>query len=429
MRSFLAVIVFFLFFSIQAVFAQAFQDPWRYPETNSLMGGVGVTWIDNTSYTTFTIAPDIAFGKIGIGLYLQLLFNNEDNFKLRTDEFKDAPGILRTITYVRYGQKYDPFYARLGMLYNTSLANGFLMWNYNNGSNYDKRKLGLVADFDFGKIGVETVYSNFSKFEIAGGNLYFRPFRFMPAPPLILRNLRLYGTFIHDDNIFTIDSLGNGTTTQLQAYGFGTDLQWLNLPVLKSFLYAEYGKFIDYGSGKTFGISAIVPEFIGLFGVGARFEKRFLNEGFISNFFGPLHELNRNLPVLDTLASAPKTEGWFGELSGHVLHRLLLVGNYQSLNGIANSGRLHLEASAPDLIPNVLLRAYYDKSGIETFEDARTLDNRSIATGELGYQIFPLTYLTIVYRWYWVEEQDEFGNISYKPLERIEPRISFSKSF
>ena len=70
-----------------------------------------------------------------------------------------------------------------------------------------------------------------------------------------------------------------------------------------------------------------------------------------------------------------------------MVNRIRLVGNYQALNGIRGSGRLHLEASAPRLVPGFELRAYYDKSGIATFDDARTLDARSIATAEIGYQL------------------------------------------
>ena len=86
---------------------------------------------------------------------------------------------------------------------------------------------------------------------------------------------------------------------------------------------------------------------------------------------------------------------------------------------------VHLEALAPKLIPKFELRAYYDKAGIETFEDFRTLDRRSIATAEVGYRVNRFIVVSTIYRWYWIE--DENGNI--KPIERVEPRISFSYQF
>jgi len=422
---FLAFILFIIFTTALG-FSQAFQDPFREPDQNTIQGGIGITWIDDEPYTTFTIAPDLSFGKFGVGVYLQLLMDNKNDFKLREDEYKGGAGILRAIRYIRYGHKYDPFYARLGMLARASLANGLLVWNYNNGSNYDKRKVGVVADFDFDRFGVETLNSNFNELELVGANVYVRPFRFAENPMPILKNIRVYTTYVYDDNVLRPQPFGEPLpATVVRAYGFGTDIQWLNLPILKSFVYADYGKFVNYGNGKAVGISAIVPEFIGLFGVAARFEKRFLGEHFVPNFFGPLYELDRNLGLLPILENAPATEGYFGELSGHIVNRILLVGNYQRLNGVKRSGIVHLETSAPNLIPRIELRAYYDKSGIETFEDFRTLDYRSIATAEIGYHLNRFLLVSTVYRWYWVEDE----NGQYKPVERIEPRISFSYRF
>lgn len=407
--------------------AQVFQNPFVEPEKNQVFGGIGITWIDSNPYTTFTLAPDLSFGKLGVGLYLQFLMDNNNNFKFRKDEYQGGAGVLRAIRYVRYGRKYDPIYVRVGMLELASLGNGFLMWNYNNSSNYDKRKIGLAADLDFGKFGFESITSNLNHLELIGGNFYLRPFRyFLPEAPL-LKNFRLYATYLYDRKVRSLSSADS--SADLKALGFGADLQWLNLGVLKSFLYADYGKFIDFGSGEAVGISAIIPNFIGVFGLAAKFEKRFIGEQFIPNFFGPLYELNRNLDPLAQIASAPKTEGYFGELAGHIIHQILIVGNYQRLNGITGSGVLHLEASAPKLVPNFELRAYYDKSGIETFEDARTLDSRSIATAEVGYRLNRFLVIGTVYRWYWVETVNEFGFTEYKPVERVEPRIAFSYQF
>lgn len=148
------IVIFMLFTS--SVFTQGFRDAYWYPDQNTMMGGLGITWIDDQPYTTITLAPEFAFGKFGVGFYLQLLMDNNNNFKLRKDEYKGGVGVLRAIRYVRYGKKYDPLYVRAGMLELASLANGFLMWNYNNASNYDKRKLGLAFDADLGVVGFES---------------------------------------------------------------------------------------------------------------------------------------------------------------------------------------------------------------------------------------------------------------------------------
>ncbi|MCB0275533.1 MAG: hypothetical protein KDI06_12010, partial [Calditrichaeota bacterium] len=115
------------------------------------------------------------------------------------------------------------------------------------------------------------------------------------------------------------------------------------------------------------------------------------------------------------------------ELSGHLINKVRLIGNYQRLNGIKRSGIIHLEASAPDLVPKFELAAYYDKSRVETFRDFRTLDPLSVLTAEVGYQLNSFLLLTTIYRWNWVESPDQPG--VYTRIERIEPRISFRYRF
>ena len=429
------LLLFCLLFLVPSLFAQGIPESYFYADENVVTGGLGMTWIDGQPYTTFTLAPEIAVGKVGVGLYIQLLMNNNNEFKLRKDEYQGGAGILRAINYIRYGRKYDPFYTRIGTLEMASLGNGFLMWNYNTASNYDKRKIGLALDIDFGKFGFESVTNNLGNLEVIGGNLYFRPVRFANPNIPVLKNFRVYGTYVLDDKVYSLTEPGE--KTNLTAYGLGADLLFIDTPIFKSGVYYDYGKFKDFGSGQAVGINAFFPEFIGLFALSAKFEKRFLGDQFIASFFGPLYELQRSLNPFEypgesgifALEYAKKNEGYFGQLAGHIIHKISLVGNYQRLNGVKRSGIIHLEALAPDLVPKFELRAYYDKIGIETFKDFRTLDNRSIVTAEVGYRLNMFLVVSTVYRWYWVRQVNEDGSVEYKPLERVEPRISFSFKF
>ena len=429
------LLILCLLLLVPSIFAQGIPESYFYADENVVTGGLGMTWIDGQPYTTFTFAPEIAVGKIGVGLYLQLLMNNNNEFKLRKDEYQGGAGILRAINYIRYGRKYDPFYTRIGSLEMASLANGFLMWNYNNASNYDKRKIGLALDIDFGKFGFESVTNNLGFLEVIGANLYLRPVRFANPNVPILKNFRIYGTYVYDNDVYSWTEPGQKKV--LRAYGLGADLLFIDTPIFKSGVYYDYGKFKDFGSGQGVGINALFPEFIGLFALSAKFEKRFINDKFIPDFFGPLYELQRSLNPFDypfessiaELENAKKHEGYFGQLAGHIIHKVSLVGSYQRLNGVKRSGVIHLEALAPDLVPKFELRAFYDKIGIETFKDFRTLDNRSIVTAEVGYRLNMFLVLSTVYRWYWVRNVNEDGTVEYKPVERVEPRISLSFKF
>ena len=408
-----------------SILSQGFRDPWRYPEENRFFGGVGVTWIDDNPYTSLTIAPDISIGDFGIGIYLQLLFDANNDFKLRTDEYKDGAGILRAVRYVRYGQKYDQFYLKVGWLDRAMLANGFLMWNYNNTSNYDKRKIGLAADFDFSNFGFETVLGGLGTPSVRGANIYVRPFRLINSGGPLLNRFRIYGSFVRDSRIPV--TAGSDSTVALNTYGVGADLMWLDLPLIKSAVYADYSKFENYGDGQAIGINLLFPDLIGILGMSAKFEKRFINDQFIPSLFGPLYDLDRNVNLLSRIESSVKNEGYFGELAGHVLNRLRLIGNFQKLNGIPNSGILHLEASIPDMIPRFEFFGYYDKKNIETFEDVRTLDINSVLSAGMRYQLYGLVYATLIYRWYWVEDANFPG--VFRPKERVEPGISIRYDF
>lgn len=439
MPYFLRILIVAFCFLMPLMAQTSFPDPYRFPEENTIMGGLGMTWIDGQPHTTFTIAPDFAFGKVGIGIYLQLLLDNNNNWKLREDEYEDGPGILRAIRYLRYGQKYDPYYVRVGTLDRAILGNGFLLWNYNNGSNYDKRKIGLAADLDFGGIGIESVVGSLGNNDLMGYNVFVRPFELAGNQSAILNRFRLYTTLVRDNKVATANP---DSSAALTGFGVGADFRWLDLPILKSALYSDFGTYsgdndTDYGSGTAVGISATLPEFVGLFAVAARFEKRFNQDNFVPSLIGPFYELERQLYIPDSegdpvgilarLETAKKSEGYFGELAGHVLNKVRLIGNFQRLNGIKRSGIVHLEAVAPDLVPKFELRAYYDKSRIETFEDFRTLDPLSVLTAEVGYQLNSFLLLTTIYRWNWVEDSQNPG--VYTRVERIEPRLSFRYRF
>ncbi len=171
----------------------------------------------------------------------------------------------------------------------------------------------------------------------------------------------------------------------------------------------------------------VFPDLIGILGLSAKFEKRFINDQFIPSLFGPLYDLDRNVDLISRIEGSVKNEGYFDELAGHVLNRLRLIGNFQKLNGIPNSGILHLEASVPDMIPRFEFFGYYDKKNIETFKDAVTLDINSVLSAGMRYQLYGLVYANLIYRWYWVEDANFPG--VYRPVERFEPGVSIRYDF
>ena len=434
MKAVISFIIIFLFGSM--IFAQDIES-FQNEEGQSFNGGLGMTWIDGKAFTTFTIAPEFAFGKFGVGLNIELLFDNAGGFKFRKEGWDKGAGILRMIRYLRWGVKHDPLYIRVGSLQSATLGHGFIMGYYTNEANYDQRKIGLAFDVDLERFGFETVTSNLGRIEVIGGRLYYRPLSTTGIP--ILKNLETGATYVTDIDPDNKRSTSDGVS----ELGVDIGLPIINSSVFNTTLYADYAKILEHGNGTAVGLKAGIPNVLGMLAIYAKLEKRFLSDEFLPNYFNTLYELERNelisghyylqnadLPPLLSKAQSlnymRKTEGIFGELAGHILGKIRLAGNYQHLNNKKNSGILHLEARSLDLIPGVKLFYAYDKVGIETFEDVRTLDYRSVATAELGYRTYKFIYIALQYRWNFVF--DEKTN-RYKPRERFQPKISFSYAF
>jgi len=389
-------------------------------EGNQFDGGLGVTWIDGQSYTTFTLRPDFSFGKFGLGLNIQLLFDNSNGFEFRKAGWEGGAGILRAIRYLRYGYKKEPVYVRIGTLDATTLGHGFIMWYYSNESTYDDRKIGLELDLDFGEFGFESMTSNLGNIEILGGRAYYRPLLSTGIP--IIENLETGVTFVSD---FDPDEQSK-TEDSITEWGLDVGLPLVQSKVFNSTIYYDFAKINNFGSGNVIGIDLNFPGLLGLMSIATRLEKRFMGEKFLPNYFNALYEIDRSFDKRTQLNAVGNTEGIFGQLAGNIAGVITIIGNYQRLNGIKNSGLLHFEARMPDLIPSIRLLAAYDKAAIETFDDVFTLDNRSLATAEIAYQAYPFMYVGMMYRWTFTYDE---ATDSYKPQERVEPRVSFQFNF
>ena len=94
------------------------------PGEGMLDGGVGMSWIDGQPNYTVRLRPELAFGKFGAGLDLNLEFNSHG---LRTENFNTASDYLAIIRYLRWGHKNDPLYIRVGALDMTTLGYGNLV--------------------------------------------------------------------------------------------------------------------------------------------------------------------------------------------------------------------------------------------------------------------------------------------------------------
>src|SRR5690606_14258128 len=113
----------------------------------------------------------------------------------------EASDYLSIIRYVRYGLKNDPVFIKVGALDYYTLGHGSIMQHYNNSPTFDNRRIGLVADIDFGKFGFESIMGTFSPAGVFGIRGYVRPLQFSEASDLpIIGNLEVGASFVSDLN-------------------------------------------------------------------------------------------------------------------------------------------------------------------------------------------------------------------------------------
>ena len=441
MIRFLQVFLTLLFF-FSSLFAQISRLP-RDP--NQFVGGIGLSWIDGEPYYLFSLSPDIAIGKFGVGLDLNLRIDKEGN--VRHEDFNTVSDYLSLIKYVRYGYKRDPFYVKVGGLDRAILGQGNIIYYYNNRVSFDNKKIGIELDIDFGDFGFESLYADLSGKGIFGLRGYTRPLHFTPAADIpIIGNLEVGASYATDLNELsgvtnaTIDPVtrklkvisDEGSTSII---GLDASLPLLRAKLVDIDLYTNYTKIINFGNGATAGIGFFFSG-LGILSLDLRFERWFNGDQFIPKYFNQFYEVQRFIAdtskgflsskVLSLKNVTSLGNAYYGELVIDLLNFVQIFGSYSRYDKISNSGTLRLETDLSPKDASFVLRGYYDKFSIIDEKDIFKLDDRSILTAEAGYKPIPYVLVSIIYQWTYTPQRDFSDKvIGYTPQKRIEPRISF----
>ncbi len=255
------IIVITIVLTVAAALCANAQTPSAPPaaastSSGSIPVGFGATFIDGEAFYLVSIMPEVAFGNLGVGLDLNLRFNTKG--KLRTGDYEQFSDYLRIIRYIRWAQKGDPFYIRLGQLDYSMLGHGSIIYNYRNSASYDLRKTGIELDLNFEKFGLETVYSDVTESGLFGVRGYVKPLKFTSLAKLpVVNNFEIGATFARDmasnADKTSIDSSRSG----LSIYGFDIGLPIISYPSFKSTLYYDFAQIMNYGHGNTVGINFI----------------------------------------------------------------------------------------------------------------------------------------------------------------------------
>ena len=437
------LLVLLILFSSIGIYGQ-----FAFDGTNegNLDGGIGMSWIDGQPYYTFRFRPEIAVGKFGMGLDLNLEFNSDG---LRTENFNTLSDYLSIIRYVRYGRRYDPFYVRVGALDYASLGYGNVMYMYNNSPSFDARTIGMNFKLDFNSIGVEGVYSDFSQAGVLAVRGFVRPLKFTSAGSLpVIGGLTFGLTYANDmqkyagvlngyydstnDKFVINDDHGN---VQIASVDVG-------LPIVKSSivdwqLYYTYTKIIDAGEGQAYGTLLGID--LSLVNIKIKFERNLNHPHYMPSYFNATHEIDRYSVINDTLYTkfaALQTldesgaNGYYGGLMIDVLGSFKILGSYQRMEKVEHSGMLNIYSQiTPETAP-IVLKAGYSKTHIDREAELFKLDDRSLFYVEAGYKPYPFLIVSLMYKWNFTPIRGANNNIiGYEPQKKIEPRVSFVYPF
>ncbi|MBN1465604.1 hypothetical protein JXA02_07590 [candidate division KSB1 bacterium] len=432
-----------LLFLCLSAHAQIAEGGLSYMGSNSSIfyGGVGLTTIESetesNTYFNVHLRPELAFGKLGVGLNINLLFNTQSG-ELRKEDWDRPEAWLQQIRYVRWGRKFDPLYVHAGTLDAARLGHGSIVNYYSNAASWDSRKFGAALDIDFGVAGFESIASTFARTELIAGRAYVRPLRMaMPVP--VLKNLAIGATYAQD---FDPDGQGDSDDA-VSVYGFDAELPLIKNSTIGLYFYYDWAQIAGYsyrenqsrtfGAGQFAGVAADLGNLVGLAELHAKFERRWMGAEFAPAFYDAFYEIQRyregGVRKADMLLDITEARtGWFGEFWGKILDdRIRLLGMYTFLDNVSESGALHAELDAPDVVPVLAMHATYDKMGINTVGDVFSLDNRSIARVGVGYKIN--TFLILYLDYIWTFEETAPGSNQYRPQERFEPKLVLAYKF
>lgn len=375
------------------------------------------------AYQLLGLRPDLSIGRFGIGLDLSINYRftggDGDDFEVREEDWvpSDEVGFvelyLPKIRYVRYGQKGDPLFARLGSFSDSTIGNGFIVNNYSNELFLPELRIfGANLDLDgslvgFPYVGIESLVGNVAALDVLATRLYIRPLASTDIP--VIQRLQFGATFAADTQPFFHEekdpnSLYSDAYAEAHAANpaigpspldapndtvamFGADFR---LPILTSDILslATFGDFVlqDGTNGAMLGTGGRAFGFL-LYGA----QVRYLGEDFIPSYFDGAYDLRRSERFLiyddDSAETTPSTVGWlanlgFSLLADAIVFSTTLSGPFEVGDGLYPEllSSLTVQEGTVPGFAGLSLSAFYNKFDIREFEDLGEAENSLIGT-------------------------------------------------
>ena len=434
-------------------------------DSSALTAGASFRAIGDDFY--LQIAPQFEFsaGKWGFGLQvpLNILVHpyEDDSSVIRKEDWDEPSDFFRMIRFVQYGQKRDPFYARVGTLA-ADLGHGTIMSRYMNTADQNTFRPGLHTEVNLDVGGLElmtsdivTLWGQSSLSQLVGTRVHVKPVGFMDpesafnifavgfsyvsdlnAPAVIGQNED--GTPAFDsDNRYVVES-----ADALTVIGIDAEADILDTEVLDVLLYADYNMIGDAGNGLHIGTLMDFSLNLGIsVRMPVRFEYRAFDADYIPQYFNSFYEIERfSVLSADAAGETKKTyvqsvlgansseslTGYYGDLSFDFAGLFQVGGILEAYDGRDNT--LTMFASLPAL-EVVKAKAYYARTGIEDAGDAFKLDDRSYLIAQAEYELYPNLYLVGRFTRQWVLATEGAEAGSYVSSDDYAVGFDFSFDF
>ena len=223
--------------------------------------------IYTTDYNSIRFQPDFSIGKFDIMLDINFSFDTNGDFV--NNDWNIWQAIVSKILYIKYGNKGEPLYIKIGGIEDYTYANGLIFNLYSDRLTYPSLiKEGLVIDLNLNNFGIESMADNILDFDILGLRGFYRPL-YGIGPPM-LDKLEIGATVAADldpQNPIPLTNMPynfTDTNSGQNVLIYGADL---NLPVfdIKALSISTYGEFAginNKGTGEIFGLKGRFISFI-----------------------------------------------------------------------------------------------------------------------------------------------------------------------
>ncbi len=381
--------------------------------------------INNKGYGLIALMPEFAICKIGIGLYMPIVIlsyqhffyskkwynHNEWDFKSPSDSLHD---FIIKFMYIYYGKKGDPFYIRIGTIPDITFGNGFIMNQYSNMLGFPTiRRIGFELGYIYNNlVGIETMCADLGRREIYGGRFLVKPFGQVQMK--MLSKFEIGTTLVSDVNVGTNNS-------KVINWGFDAGMPILTTPLFNIKYSLDWATYSVYaptltgidgwkGSG-NFGFATGFRGNLSIFLLRA--EYRYLKNGYISEYFDPLYEVEREkkfdkLQAMYNTPSPSIVNGYLVELGTTISGAGKLGFRFQEYYGDSiqnkarNKARVYLTLQK-GVIPYGYGTFTYDKLNVVGLTGKRSLfgnlyDENTVLTFDGAIKLVTFVYMKIYYQ-------------------------------